>query len=394
MEELILLGLLMTIGFIAGSFGERRGIPRVAMYVVVGALFSNDLFGRIFLVESQTWTDILTTISLGIIAFIIGSELNWRWIKAQGKSIVFGVFGQSMGTVFTVALGIWMYSELFLSNQYPLRTAIILGAIASATAPAATVAIIEEYRTKGPLTSMLLSIVAIDDALAIVYFTAAMSFVSAAAGMNMLWVSLWEIVGSLLLGGLLGGVLGWYARRIKEDELRLPIVLGFIFSTISIAQYLHISALLSCMSLGFISKLMFRHKTEQWLEPMDAIRESIFLIFFTLAGTHFQFDVFYDSFGFIAVYILLRTLGKYGGALSGTVLGGAPRKVSHNVGWGLLPQAGVAIGLALRATETTIFADHGALILNTVLGSTIVFALASPGLTKKALGRAGEIGKR
>ena len=394
MEELVLLGLLMTVGFIAGSIGERIKLPRVALYVVVGVLFSDELLGHLFPFPLGSWSQALMDIALGLIAFIVGSELNWRSIKSQKKSIITGIFGQSVGTFVVVMIGVLGYSALFLSERHPVSNAVILGAIASATAPAATVAIIEEYRTKGPLTLMLLSIVAIDDALAIICFTIALSFTVTAAEASHFGMAFREIIGSLFLGGLLGSMLGWYARRIHSDELRLPLVLGAVFFTIGIAQVLHVSTLLSCMILGFISKLLYRHKTESWLRPMNDIREAIFLVFFTLAGTHFRLNVFYTSFWFIFAYILFRTLGKYGGAWAGTSIGGSPKKVSQNVGLGLLPQAGVAIGLALRARETGSFAGHGSLILNTILGSTIIFSLISPILTKKALTRADEIGKR
>lgn len=392
--QLILLGLLMTIGFVAGDYGERFGIPRVAMYIVIGALFSGDLLGGIITVELGGWSMALTEIALGIIAFIVGSELNVQWVRARGREITIAVLGQSVGTVIVVASGVWLYFEFFAGQAHGLQTAIILGAISSATAPAATVAIIEEYRTKGPLTSMLLSIVAIDDALAIIFFTFAVSLLSGSTESNQLLLSLREIGGAVVLGIVFGSILGWYARRIHEDNLRLPLVLGFLFLNIGSAQVTGVSILLSSMILGFVSKLFYKHKTEQWLHPMDAIRESIFLIFFTLAGIHFKFHVFADAFFFIALYILLRSAGKYGGAWAGSKISGSSAAVSRNLGLGLLPQAGVATGLALQVVGSGLFPEHSTLILNTILGSTIVFELTSPFTAKFGLSRAGEVGKK
>ncbi len=392
--QLLILGLLMTIGFVAGVLSERVSVPRVAIYVVVGALFSPDLLGRVLPTQLGAWSDTLTDISLEIIAFIVGAELELRWFRTGGKTIAAGVLGQSLGTVLVIVLGMWAYSSLLLAESRALEKAIVLGAIGSATAPAATVAVIEEYRTKGPLTSTLLSIVAIDDALAIIYFTVAMGLVSASAQAGGAWMALWEIVGAILLGAALGTALGWYARRLKEDGQRLALVIGTVLLIMGIGRYLQVSVLLSCMVLGFSSKLLSHAKTEKWLHPTKAIQEVIFLVFFVLAGMHFQFTVFYGSWGFILAYILLRTVGKYGGALLGTRLGGAQPNVSRLAGLGLLPQAGVAIGLALSATETGAFADHASLILNTVLGSTIVFELVSPYLAKQALEKAGEAGRR
>ncbi|MFO7728212.1 MAG: cation:proton antiporter [Desulfonatronovibrio sp.] len=391
--QLVFLGLLMTIGFAAGDYGERFGIPRVVMYIVVGAMFSGDLLGEIVPVDLGRWSMVLTEIALGIIAFIVGSELNIQWIRTRGREVVTGVLGQSVGTVIIVAAGVWLYLEFFTNYAQAFQIAVVLGAISSATAPAATVAIIEEFRTTGPLTSMLLSIVAIDDALAIIFFTLAMSFFASSAESNRILLALWEIGGAVILATVLGSILGWYSRRIHEDRLRLPLDLGFLFLIIGTAQVIGLSVLLSCMVLGFISKLFYRHKTQQWLHPINAIQESIFLIFFTLAGIHFEFNVFAGAFFFIMFYIFLRSMGKYGGAWAGTKIGGSPAKVSSNVGWGLLPQAGVATGLALQIVESGAFPDHSALILNTILGSTIVFELASPFMAKFGLARAGEIGK-
>ncbi|MFP4013890.1 MAG: cation:proton antiporter [Chitinispirillaceae bacterium] len=392
--ELVLLGLLMTVGFTVGSFGEYFRVPRVALYVLVGAFFSHDLLGRYIPVETGAWSSMLTDVALGLIAFIIGAELNWKRLSQKKKSVFWGVSGQSLGTVLVVTIGVWIYSILFLQDIIPITVTLVLGSIASATAPAATVAVIEEYRTQGPLTTMLFGIVALDDALAVIFFSIALSLGTASADLGALEIALWEIIGAILLGSTLGMILGWYARRIEEDELRLPIVLGFVFLTIGTALYIEVSYLLACMALGFVSKLLFRHKTEQWLHPMNAIRESIFLIFFTVAGLHFELDVFYSSFGFIIGYVFLRGSGKYFGAFIGTRIGGSPPTVYRNIGLGLMPQAGVAIGLALRASESGVLSGYDTLVLNLVLGSTILFELFSPSLARKGLTNAGEIGRR
>lgn len=393
MMHLVLLGLLMTAGFIAGVFGERWGIPRVATYILVGALFSGDLLGTFIDIEIGAWSTVLTEIALGIIVFIVGSEVEVQWIRSRWREVVLAVVGQSLGAVLMVGAGIWLYTAIFSFSADPMHVAVILAAIASATAPAATVAIIEEYRAQGPLTAMLLSIVAIDDALAVIYFALAMSVVGVCAETGSLLPALRETGGAVILGAVLGAVLGWYARRIHADNLRLPLVLGFVLLTIGSARFLGFSLLLACMTLGFVSKSFYRRKTVQWLHPMEAVQETIFLIFFTLAGIHFEFGVFADAFFFIALYILLRAVGKYGGAWAGTKISDSPAAVTQNVGLGLLPQAGVATGLALQVQASGAFPD-AALILNTILGSTIVFELLAPWTTKLALFRAGEAGRR
>ena len=228
-----------------------------------------------------------------------------------------------------VTAGIWAFGALFMGG-FSLGTALVLGAIASATAPAATIAVIEEYKAKGPLTRTLLSLVAIDDMLAIVFFTLVMSLTAAGAEAGRLSTAAREIGLSLAAGAVLGLGLGWFARRIESDELRLPVILGFVFLTLGLAGRLEFSPLLSCMVLGYMSKLVAAEESDLCLSPMSHIREAIFLIFFTLAGVHFQFHVFVGAAGFIAAYILLRTAGKYSGAFAGTWLGGAPAEVRNN----------------------------------------------------------------
>lgn len=379
----------MAAGFMAGTWGERIGIPRVASYVLVGALFSAELLGSILPFGVWEWSSVLTDIALGAIAFLVGAEFQLQWLRRSSGSILLGVFGQSLGAVLVVTAGIWAFGSIFMGG-FGLDTALVLGAIASATAPAATIAVIGEYRTKGPLTRMLLSLVAIDDMLAIVFFTLVMSLTASGAEAGRLTNAAREIGLSLAAGAVLGLGLGWFARRVRSDELRLPVILGFVFLTLGLAGRLEFSPLLSCMVLGYMSKLVVAGESDLCLSPMSHIREAIFLIFFTLAGAHFQFHVFLGATGFIVAYVLLRSAGKYAGAFAGTWAGGAPRKVRENVGLGLLPQAGVSIGLALTVSESAGFSHHGPLILNTIIGSTIVFELSAPIAAKLGLKRAGE----
>lgn len=392
---MFVLGVLMTVAFAAGDLAERFELPRVAAYVAVGALFSVELLGRFVNLDPGEWSSELTNIALSIIAFIVGAELNLKWLRTKGKTIAVGVLGQSLGTVAVICGGIYLYSWLMLPSDAPIAAiALILGVIGSATAPAATVAVIERYRSSGPLTSTILSIVAIDDALSIIYFTIAGGILAASVNVGDLALAFWEIAGAILVGGALGVALGLYGKRAEDDTCRLAVMLGSIFLTIGLSRILQFSNLLSCMSLGLFSRRLSPFAAEKWLHPIETIRESVFLVFFVLAGLQFKFHVLIGSFGFIAVYIVLRTVGKYGGALLGTKSGGAPPKVYRHAGLALLPQAGVAIGLALQATESQFLAGQASLVLNTVLGSTIIFALVSPVLTERALKEAGEIGKR
>ncbi|MFO7768761.1 MAG: cation:proton antiporter [bacterium] len=390
MAHLTSLGLLMTVGFAAGRLGERVGIPRVASYVFVGALFSVELLGGLLDFRFTGWSSTLTDIALGAIAFLVGTEFETDWLREQRGSILGGVLGQSMGAILVVSLGLWA-AGLFLFEQVTFQTALVLGAIATATAPAATIAVIEEYGAEGPLTSTLISLVAIDDMIAIVTVALVLTLAGGGSGESPWLTVLWEIGLAVAAGSLLGVLLGGFGIRVKSGDLRLPLILGFIFLTLGLASRFHFSFLLACMLLGFVAKCLAHQHTRVFLVPMDHIREAIFLIFFTLAGVHFHFDVFFGSLGFIAAYIVLRMAGKYSGAMAGTWIGDSPPEVRGNVGLGLLPQAGVSIGLALTVVETAGFRQSGPLIMNTIIGSTILFELTAPIAAKFGLSRAGEI---
>ncbi|MFW5973419.1 MAG: cation:proton antiporter, partial [Bacteroidota bacterium] len=238
----------------------------------------------------------------------------------------------------------------------------------------------------------LLGVIAIDDALGIILFTVAVAFAGGEGlSAGFIHASL-EIGGAILLGTALGSVVGWFGRLVEQEDLRLPIILGSIILVLGLSQALGLSLLLAGMTLGFTSKLWFgSSREEHWLRPMKHIQEVVFVTLFTLAGTHFQPTVFVDSLGMILTYTIARVIGKTSGAWVGTRLTASIPEVHRYLGLGLLPQAGIALGLALVAAGTPGLRDFGPLIVNTVIGTTIVFELSAPLLTKHALVRAGDI---
>ncbi|MEX0741256.1 MAG: cation:proton antiporter, partial [Phycisphaeraceae bacterium] len=241
-----------------------------------------------------------------------------------------------------------------------------------------------------PLTMTLLGVVALDDMLGIVLFTLAL-VAAGGAGEHQLLSAFWEIGGAIALGSAMGCLLGWFGWRVEQEDLRLPVVAGSILLAVGLANLLHLSPLLTCMLLGLVSKEFFGpRKTQQWLRPMTHIQELIFLTLFTLAGTHFEPAVFVDSLGFVATYAFARVVGKVVGAWLGTTMAKAPAVLRHRLGFALLPQAGVSIGLALVASGAPGLEEVGPLIVNTILGTTILFELVAPILTKIVLIGAGE----
>lgn len=387
------LGFVMFIAFASGILLQRAGIPRVAVYVIVGALFSRSLLGRWFPDSAGQWNPILTDVSLALIAYLVGAEIHLKEVHRQERSVIAIALGQLIAVWALVTVSVWAYSR-WTGGSLQFNAALVLGSIATATAPAATIAVINEYKARGKVSDILLGVVAVDDAFGIIAFTLAIGIIGQETFVFSLVTALKEIGGSLVLGALIGVVLGLLGRWIKEEDLRLPLIIAAVFVTAGLSTRLELSMLLACMTLGLVSKSLFRGKTEQWLSPSNHIRELIFLVFFVLAGLHFRPGVFAQSVGLIAIYTAARSLGKIGGAGAASAIVGASDEVRSYIGYCLLPQAGVAIGLALKAIQDPALRDVGATLMSIVLSSTILFALAAPLATRWALARSGELNLR
>lgn len=392
LSPVLILGILLTTGFLAGLAVKAVGLPRIIGYIIIGILFSKGLLGSKLNISTEGWAPVLTDVALGIIAYLVGSEINLKNLRKEEKTVVSAVLGQSIGVMALLSVGLWGLSSIFsFLPQINFYQALVFGAVATATAPATSISIIEEYGAKGKLTDNLLGVIAIDDAVGIIFFTLILGISANTALTQNLLTGLKELGGSVLLGGGLGALLGLLGKYIKSENLRLSMIIGFIFVAFGVSKIFHFSMLLSCMTLGLVSELFYPRKQKEWLLPLQHLEELVFLLFFTLAGIKFKLDVFLNSVVLILIYMVLRVAGKYFGAYLGMSLAGSNKKTRRLLGLCLFPQAGVAIGLAILASNQPGFKDHGQLLVNLVLGSTIIFALISPLITKYALKKAGDI---
>lgn len=396
LSSLILLGLLLTVGFAFGKVAERLKFPKIVGYILAGALFSQSVLGPYLVFpEDPTqpwWPQVATEVALMVIAFLIGADIDLDDLKKEEKTVVFGALGQSLVTLAVLGAGIWAYFTFFDMGD-GIVLALTLGAIGTATAPAGTLAVIEEKKARGPLTSAIIGIVALDDILGIILFTLVIGLVGESGIYHSLAGAGEELLGSVVLGGVMALFLGKAARKYGKLEANLALILGFIILALGLSSYFGFSYLLAGMTLGFLSKRFARASADCWEANLAPIKEFIFLLFFTVAGSNFKFSVIWNSAGLVAAFIVLRFAGKMAGAWLGTRLAGAEPQVRKNLGLALMPQAGVAIALALMAKNTKGLEQYGELILNTVLGATIFFAVLAPFLTSKALDNAGEGGQ-
>ena len=398
MNLVLALGIMIIAGFFGGMLAHRLKFPRITGYIIVGVLLSPSLLN---IVSGTTIDDldVFTSIALGIIAYSIGGSLHWESIKKLEKSIFLIAPFQSIGAFILSILVITFLAPLFLdipgatviSVYFPM--AFVIGAMASATSPATTLALVREYRAEGPLTTTLLSVVALDDAIAILLFSIALGLAQPLAGSTQglslsqaLLLPLLEILESVAIGAVLGLALTYIARWVKTRALLLAVVLGTVLLCVGITELLAVSGIMANMVVGFI--VVNRLKRGEMFLVIDDIEDVIFALFFVLAGLHFDLGVMQTA-GILALLIVVsRFAGKYLGTRAGATIAGAPEPVRKYLGLALMPKAGVTLGLALLAQRA--FPTFGDIIFNAILVSVIINELFAPFLVRYAIFKAGE----
>jgi len=398
MNLVLAIGIIIVIGFLGGLATKRIKFPRITGYIIIGILLSPSVLNIISAATIEN-LDIMTNIALGIIAFLIGGSLHLETLRKLGRSIAWITPFQSLGAWLIVTLLLVFLSPFILTipnatlSQTYFPIAFIIGAVSCATAPAAIMAIIHEYRASGPLTTTLLAVVALDDAVAVIAFAIAFGIcqplVSGAGGISfyqMLGVPFLHIAEAIAIGILFGFALIYIAKLAKTPDLLLVIVFGMIMLCDGVAELLGISAILANMVAGFV--VMNKARKRELFLVVERIEAVIYAIFFVLAGLHFDLGAMKVA-GILALLIILgRCLGKYFGARAGATISHAPGEVKKYLGLALLPKAGVTIGLVLLAKRA--FPTFGAIMVNAVLASVIINELIAPPLTKYAIFKAGE----
>ncbi len=398
----LLAGLLMTRLF------KPLRLPSVTAYLIAGVLIGPYCLGAIGIeglgfdsMDAVTSLSLVSEVALGFIAFSIGNEFRVSDLKKTGKqALVIGIL-QALGATLLVDLSLYAV-HILMPDKLTVPQLITLGAIATATAPAATLMVVRQYKAKGPLTKLLLPIVALDDAVGLVVFAVsfgiAKTLVSGTVDLvSILLNPLVEIVCSLLLGSIMGWVLTQLERLFNSNTNRLNLTIGIVFLTASLSMlnfnigpiHIHFSSLLTCMMLGtiFCNICPLSHDlmgaSDKWTSP-------IFALFFVISGAELELGVFVDIAIVIigAVYIISRSLGKYYGTFLSAKLTNCSKEICKYLGITLLPQAGVALGMCATAMQ---LGAEGTLIRNITLFAVLIYELVGPLLTRAALEAAGEI---
>jgi len=394
---LAIIGLIIAVSFLGSKIFQRFGIPQVVGFIVIGVILGPSLLNLIPLELSEQLI-FISEIALGLIGFDIGSHLRFSELRRLGRSILFILLFEAIGTFVLVTAGIYLITQ-------SLHTALIFGALASATAPAATVDVLAEYDAKGPLTTSLLAVVGMDDALALVLFSIAAALAEsllAQSGppslLQILELPLIEIGGSLVVGVGLGLLLDRIMCRMKVQHDAMAISIGFVFLGVGLSQAFGFSLILTTMVLGIVIVNRCAEHGQHIRYTIEQAGPVIYVLFFTLVGARFQIGLL-PAMGLIGIaYVILRSTGKFLGAWLGGTLGGAEPAVRNNLGLGLLSQAGVAVGLALAsASRFSAYGEEGkalgTLIISVITATTFVVQIIGPICVKLAISRAGEIGQ-
>ncbi|MGN0526726.1 MAG: cation:proton antiporter [Acutalibacteraceae bacterium] len=379
------LALMIFSGMALGRLVKKVKLPNVTGYLLAGLILGPSVLG----VLSENFLDSVTIISdaaLGFIAFSIGNEFKISFFKKVGITpIVIAVCESFFAVVFVTG-------ALLLFGCEPTFS-LVLGAIAAATAPAATIMVIKQYKAKGPVTQTLLSVVAIDDATALIMYSISVAIATAIGGKNADKLQLIldpavEILGALTVGAVLGFIFLIPLKYFKKDGNRLCLIIAFVFIGLGLSQLCGFSSLLLCMAMGAVIA-NFSPDVNKIMDLCDRITPPVFMLFFVASGADLRLSVL-PSVGVAGVvYILFRVAGKIFGASLGAALCKADKNIRKYLGPALVPQAGVAIGLSLAASA--VVPEYAKEIRTVILCGTLIYELVGPVISKTCLKKAGEI---
>lgn len=376
------LGGLLLLGMFADELGRRTRLPRVSLMILFGVGVGSSGFD-VLPPDVYGWFDFLAATALTMVAFLLGSRFTQSRLRDQGRAIVLISLTAVLITAITVGLGLVLVGA-------PLILALLLGGIATATAPAATQDIVKQTQAQGPFTDTLLGVVAIDDAWGLILFSVLLITAKAIlgdGGVDILTQCLWEIGGAVAVGTAVGLPAAFLTGRLHIGEPIQAEALGVVFLCAGLALWLEVSFLLSGMIAGALIVNFARHHTRTFHE-IERIEWPFMVLFFVLAGASLDLRALKEIGLIGVVYLGLRVIGRIAGGWAGGLASGVPVLHRRWIGFALLPQAGVALGMALVAVIH--FPEMGKTLLAVTIGSTIVFELFGPLFTQAALRKTGE----
>lgn len=386
MNMLLALSLALIVGLFFSRVIRLIHLPNVTAYLVGGLLVGPSVLG-LLPQDAVASLSVLTDVALGFIAYSIGAEFRLSYLRQIGsKPIVI--------TLFEGLCAVVLVDVALIAMGFPLPLCLMLGAIAAATAPAATLMVVRQYKARGPVCSMLLPVVAMDDALCLMAFSISSAIAAAIYSgealtvQSMLISPLLQIAGSLLLGAGIGLVQALAARFFHSRGNMLSLTIAAVLGGLALCEMWGLSSLLVCMMIGAVM-INLSPASNKIIEQCDRFTPPLFMLFFVLSGADLNLSVL-PTVGLLGVsYLLFRSLGKWIGAFIGSSLVKAEPNVRKYLGYTLLPQAGVAIGMTQLAMQ--VIPEYGVTVRAVILAGTLVYELIGPVITKVALTKAGEI---
>ena len=386
MNLLFYLAIMLFAGLLFGRLLKLVKLPNVTGYLIAG-LVLGPFVTKILTAEQVESLSVISNMALSFIAFTVGLSFKRSYFKRVGMTPVVIALLEALVAVFLV-------QGALIAAGFDVAFSIVLGAIAAATAPAATIMVIKQYGAKGPVTDTLMAVVAIDDAVALVAFGFAVSIagvISGNGGGNIflsILQPLWQVVLSLLIGAVMGVLFKIPLRFFKKSGNRLIIIIGFVFMTSARATLCGVSELLACMALGSVF-CNISTESDSINDLCDFFTPPLFELFFVVSGAGLDVSVLPQIGVMGAIYVVVRCVGKYLGAFIGAKIMKAPDAVATYIGPTLIPQAGVAIGLTIVAQS--VVPHYAAQVRAVILCGTLIYELVGPAITKITLKKAGEI---
>jgi Kef-type K+ transport system membrane component KefB len=387
-NSILSLAIIVLTGYFGAKLFRKVHFPAVTAYLLIGILIGPHVLNLVA-PKIINISDFISNFVLGIIAFSLGENFTIKDIKSAGKAVIWISILEAICAWIIVTLVMIIYSLLC---GMPVHPAFVLGAAAAATAPAATVMVIREYRAKGIVTEMLLRVVAIDDAWCLIFTAFAITIANAlnVGVFNVLVISksFIEVLTSLFFGGIAGFGLHYLSKFIVNKEELLVLTLGFILLLVGLSIRIHLSPLLTTMVAGVMIANISKNRS-MFFENLRQVDSILFLAFFILVGVNLDIGII-PKIGLMGLlYIMFRIIGKFIGVHIGAKRSHADPRITRYLAWGLVPQAGVALGVALSAK--TLYPSYGEIIFTTIAATTVIYELIGPFCAKYGLKKAGEI---
>lgn len=402
MVDFFWIGLILVLGYISKIISNKFHFPQITVYLLLGIILSQGVSSIIpkTFIEHTGW---IIDFSLVIIAFIIGGSIKFIRIIKMKKAILYITFFQAQLAFFITTVGLYFILPLLIDNHngysdfiFYFSIALFLGALASTTDPTTTLAVIEEYKSVGIVTTALLAVVAVDDILAIINYSVSVSVYASIVNtaqtdyMQNILDLLYHIVGSAFIGAIFALFTIYIISKVHNKNT-LSVAIGNILLVYTISDFVDFEALLAVMIFGLTLsnrsdyfEYIFEHLEKNYLDI-------IFMLFFIVTGASVNLGMLFGMWDVAIVYVILRGLGKYWGAYIGSNISKVRKEIKENIGFALIPQAGVALGLAMLLYKEFPLSQITQIVLNTILATTIIHETIGPFLTKFALKRAEEI---